>query len=275
MPELPEVETTRSGLAPWVEGAKLQGVEVRNAGLRWPVVEKDLNKLVGGRVQSLERRAKYLLFNFPERSLLLHLGMSGSMRILDPREPVKKHDHLDFLFKRPGEVEMVMRFNDPRRFGCCLVINPPISEHSLLRNLGPEPLSASFDGDHLYQRARGKKVAVKNFIMDGHVVVGVGNIYASEALFLAGISPGTAAGRLSRPKYRQLALAIQSVLEKAIKAGGTTLSDFSQSDGQPGYFKQELQVYGRAGEPCYRCSAVIRSRVLGQRNTYYCSSCQR
>ena len=275
MPELPEVETTRAGIAPWMEGAKLVDAIVRETRLRWPLNEADMAALVGGHIRRVERRAKYLLVSIDSKVLLIHLGMSGSIRILDPQEPVSKHDHFDLVIQQPKQKPKVMRFNDPRRFGCCLVIEQPISEHALLASLGPEPLSGEFDGEHLYQLSRGRKAPVKNFIMDGKVVVGVGNIYASEALFESGIRPGKAAGRISKPAYQKLASEIKAVLSKAIKAGGTTLNDFTQSDGQPGYFRHELQVYGRAGEACYRCEQTIRSRVIGQRNTFYCIECQR
>lgn len=274
MPELPEVETTRRGLAPWVEQGTLQQVVVRDSRLRWPVMEVELRSLIGQQVKRLERRAKYLLFHFDGSALLLHLGMSGSLRVLDPEAPQGKHDHLDFLFRCSDGGFKVIRFNDPRRFGCCLVMQPPILEHPLLSGLGPEPLLEGFSGAHLYACSRGKKQAVKNFIMDGKVVVGVGNIYASEALFMAGIRPGIAAGRVTAPRYEKLASAIRAVLKKAIIAGGTTLNDFTQSDGQPGYFRHELQVYGRAGEACLRCTSTVRSRVIGQRNTFYCANCQ-
>ena len=275
MPELPEVETTRAGIAPWMEDAKLVDAVVRETRLRWPLNKAEVAALVGGQIHRVERRAKYLLISIDAKVLLIHLGMSGSIRILDPQEPVAKHDHFDLVIQHPDQKPKVMRFNDPRRFGCCLVLDQPISEHALLASLGPEPLSEEFDGEHLYKLSRGRKAPVKNFIMDGKVVVGVGNIYASEALYEAGIRPGKAAGRISKPAYQKLASEIKAVLGKAIKAGGTTLNDFTQSDGQPGYFRHELQVYGRAGEACYRCGQTIRSRVIGQRNTFYCIECQR
>ncbi len=274
MPELPEVETTRRGLEPWVTNAEILSITVRNPSLRWPVPTQELLKLTGQRIDRIERRAKYLLVHLPSKVVLLHLGMSGSMRVLEPDETPRKHDHLDFLIRTHKNGNRVVRFNDPRRFGCCLVLSEPISEHSLLANLGPEPLTDDFDGAHLFALSRRRKLAVKNFIMDGKVVVGVGNIYASEALYEAGVRPGTAAGRVSRAKYDLLAGTIKEVLGKAIKAGGTTLNDFTQSDGSPGYFRHELQVYGRAGEACYRCESTIKSRTLGQRNTFYCTNCQ-
>jgi len=186
-------------------------------------------------------------------------------------DPAGKHDHLDLQFAN----QKIVRLNDPRRFGCCLVINEPIEQHKLLANLGPEPLSAGFDGSHLFKASRTKTQAIKNFIMDAKIVVGVGNIYASEALYQAGIRPTMAAKRVSQARYRELALCIKEVLAKAIKAGGTTLSDFTQTDGKPGYFRHELRVYGRAGESCNLCGAVIKSKVIGQRNSFFCPTCQK
>jgi formamidopyrimidine-DNA glycosylase len=275
VPELPEVETTRAGIAPWLEGSRIEDIAIRETRLRWPVVAADLTPLIGLTVRRVERRAKYLLLHVDRVVILLHLGMSGSLRVLEPDVALRKHDHLDLIVNHPQHGRKVIRFNDPRRFGCCLVLTKPVDEHPLLNSLGPEPLSDQFSARYLFSASRGRKLAVKNFIMDGKVVVGVGNIYASEALYLAGLRPGTAAGRVSLPRYQKLVAAIREVLSKAIAAGGTTLNDFTQSDGQPGYFRHELQVYGRAGEPCYRCGQIIRSRVIGQRSTFYCHDCQR
>lgn len=274
MPELPEVETVRRGIAPWLENAVLKDVVIRNGSLRWPVPTNEVMALRGQPVIKLERRAKYLLITFPSAILLLHLGMSGSIRVLGVDAAPTKHDHIDLVIKTQAGEKRVVRFNDPRRFGCCLVLQPPAEKHPLLVRLGPEPLSGLFDGDLLFTQSRGRRIAVKSFIMDGKVVVGVGNIYASESLHLAGIRPGIAAGRVTRARYAELAEAIKEVLGNAIIAGGTTLSDFTQSDGNPGYFSQELQVYGRAGEQCFRCNGLVRSKVMGQRNTFYCSGCQ-
>lgn len=270
MPELPEVETTLRGIEPYVTGALITDFKVRNASLRWPVPVSALDGLIGQRITQVERRAKYILLHTPAGSILLHLGMSGSLRVLEPGEQPGKHDHIDITFDRGHMV----RFNDPRRFGCCLLLNEPVFEHKLLSNLGPEPLSDDFDGAVLYQRSRGRSVAVKNFIMNGQVVVGVGNIYASEALFMAGIRPSTASGRISRKRFSLLADAIKEVLRKAVKAGGTTLTDFTQVDGKPGYFRHELQVYGRSGQPCLSCGTPLKSQVIGQRSTFFCVSCQ-
>jgi len=270
MPELPEVETTLRGIEPYIRNAKICDVLVRNSSLRWPVSEAALKALIGQSVTQLERRAKYLLLHTARESILLHLGMSGSLRVLSSEVAADKHDHLDIRFDNG----FVLRLNDPRRFGCCLVVKQPVLGHRLLANLGPEPLSDDFDGEVLLERSRGRSLAVKNFIMDGKVVVGVGNIYASEALFAAGIRPGLAAKRVSLKRYQNLAKVIKEVLANAILAGGTTLNDFTKADGSPGYFKQELQVYGRAGEPCLVCSSLIKSQVLGQRSTFYCRQCQ-
>lgn len=270
MPELPEVETTLRGIEPFVEGQRLSKAIVRNASLRWPIPVDELNALVGQTVTRAERRAKYILLHTEKGCLLLHLGMSGSLRVLDTGTPEGKHDHVDLEFGNK-----VVRFNDPRRFGCCLVLEEPVNQHKLLANLGPEPLSQDFDGDHLFKLSRGRNVAVKNFIMDGKIVVGVGNIYASESLFEAGIRPTVAAKKVSRARYQKLSQEIKAVLAKAIKAGGTTLNDFTQTDGKPGYFRHELQVYGRAGEACYRCGGEIKSKVIGQRNTFFCVGCQK
>ena len=270
MPELPEVETTLNGISPYVKGKQLNKIFVRNSSLRWPVPSSALKKLQGQKVESLERRAKYILLHTDGGSIMLHLGMSGSLRVLPIDTPYEKHDHLDFQF----DGNRSLRLNDPRRFGCCLVLQAPCEEHKLLRSLGPEPLTNEFDGDYLFARSRGRSLAVKNFVMDGKVVVGVGNIYASESLFLAGIRPTSSAGKISRKRYQLLAQTIKRVLENAIRAGGTTLNDFIQVDGQPGYFSQELQVYGRTGKSCRVCAHPIKSKVIGQRSTFYCTRCQ-
>ncbi len=270
MPELPEVETSRRGIAPWVLNQQVRDVVVRDRRLRWPV-PADIDQILPGQViQSLTRRAKYLLFETDAGTALLHLGMSGSVRIIDVEEPAGKHDHVDIQF----DSGKALRFRDPRRFGSLLWTDKP-QEHNLLRYLGPEPLSAEFDGDYLWHKARGRRVSIKQFIMNSLVVVGVGNIYASEALFLAGIHPKRKAHRISSERVHKLVQAIKSVLEKAIQAGGTTLRDFHGGDGEPGYFRPKLEVYGRDGEPCRRCERAISVIVLGQRSTFYCKNCQR
>jgi len=270
VPELPEVETTLRGIEPYVTGQSVREIVVRNASLRWPVPTKELHTLVGEKVTLAERRAKYILLQTNKGTILLHLGMSGNLRVVPSSEPAGKHDHLDLVFAN----NKVVRLNDPRRFGCCLLLTGPVLEHKLLASLGPEPLLDEFDGDYLYGLSRGRNLAVKNFIMDGKTVVGVGNIYASESLFEAGIRPTLAAKRVSRARYHRLASEIKKVLAKAIKAGGTTLSDFVQTDGKPGYFRHELQVYGRQGQPCKKCATPIKAQVIGQRNTFYCADCQ-
>lgn len=269
MPELPEVETTLNGVRPFVENHTITRIVVRETRLRWPI--PDLSSLHGKRIVGTERRAKYMLFFADDgQTLLIHLGMSGNLRVLPQGTPARKHDHFDLEVSN-GQL---IRYNDPRRFGCCLLLAGPVAEHKLLCGLGPEPLNLEFDGERLFKLSRGRNLAVKNFIMDGKVVVGVGNIYASEALYHAGIRPSLAAGRVSRARYARLADNIKEVLSKAILAGGTTLNDFTQADGKPGYFRHELQVYGRKGEPCYGCAQPIKAQVIGQRNSYYCGHCQ-
>lgn len=270
MPELPEVETSRRGIAPWTEDQRVDSVIVRDRRLRWPVPAALERNLSGQTVRALSRRAKYLLFTTDAGTAMLHLGMSGSVRIVDPDEPAGRHDHVDIRFAN-GKA---LRFRDPRRFGSLLWAERP-EEHPLLRDLGPEPLDAAFDGQYLRGRARGRRVAVKPFVMNSRIVVGVGNIYANEALHHAGIHPKRAAGRVSRARMDRLAEAIRSVLERAIEAGGTTLRDFHGGDGQPGYFRTRLDVYERGGLPCRRCGETISATVLGQRATYYCKRCQR
>lgn len=270
MPELPEVETTRRGIAPHVVGHRVEVLVVRERRLRWPVpkgLESRLQRLV---LRRLKRRAKYLLFSFDEGTLIVHLGMSGSLRIVQPDTPAGKHDHVDLAF----EGGKVLRLTDPRRFGAVLWTEDVPDAHPLIASLGPEPLSDMFSGRYLYELSRGRRTPVKNFLMDGRVVVGVGNIYANEALFEAGIHPKRAAGRIGLERYDRLAEAVKAVLEAAIRQGGTTLRDFVGSDGRPGYFAQQLQVYGQAGEPCPRCAGPILAIRIGQRSTFYCSHCQ-
>lgn len=270
MPELPEVETTRRGVAPHLEHRLVERVVVRHRGLRWPVPRGLAKTLAGARLHAVERRAKYLLFRFDAGTLILHLGMSGHLRVVPAATPVARHDHVDIVFAG----DRCLRFNDPRRFGSLhWTRNDPL-DHPLLVGLGPEPLDADFGGDHLFELSRGRRVAVKLFIMNAQIVVGVGNIYASEALFLAGIRPGRAAGRVTRIEYARLAESIRTVLQRAIAKGGTTLRDFTQPDGNTGYFSIHLNVYDRAGEPCRVCGAEIRHKVMGQRSTYWCPDCQ-
>ena len=269
MPELPEVETTRRGLAPWLEGRRITAVVLRRPDLRWPIPEEIARLLPGQRILGLRRRAKYLLLDTATGSALLHLGMSGQLRILAQRIPAERHDHVDLVL----DSGQLLRFTDPRRFGC-LLWQPPGELHELLRELGPEPLSGDFTAAYLFERSRGRGASVKTFLMDQATVVGVGNIYAAEALFQAGIRPGRAAGKVSLARYGRLVEAVQTVLARAIEAGGTTLRDFIQPDGQPGYFRQDLFVYGRAGEPCLTCGRSLKGSRLGQRATVWCGRCQ-
>ena len=289
MPELPEVETTRRGLAPHVEGRRVAAVTLRRPDLRWPIPPEVAGLLPGQRITAVRRRAKYLLFDTDAGSALLHLGMSGSLRVLPADTPPRAHDHVDIALdaagRRPGRI---LRFNDPRRFGC-LLWQPRGEVHPLLRDLGPEPLPdaggpgrgdaasdrAMFNGDYLFALSRGRKAPVKTFLMDQRVVVGVGNIYAAEALFAAGVSPLRAAGKVARERYLQLAAAIKDILGYAIQRGGTTLRDFISPDGAPGYFEQELSAYGRGGEPCPRCGRALKQASIGQRTTVWCGHCQR
>jgi formamidopyrimidine-DNA glycosylase len=270
MPELPEVETTRRGIAPSLEGRLIERVVLRERRLRWPVPAGFERELRGRRIIAVERRAKYLLIRTDGGTLIAHLGMSGSLRVLGTELPPRPHDHADLVL----DSGRVLRLNDPRRFGSLYWVAGDPAAHPLLAALGPEPLGPGFDGEYLWRRARGRRVAIKLFVMNSQVVVGVGNIYASEALFRAGIRPTTAAGRVSRARMEQLAQAIRDVLAEAIQVGGTTLRDYVNPDGAPGYFRQKLFVYERAGEPCRRCRTPIRHRVLGQRSTYWCPACQ-
>jgi len=269
MPELPEVETTRRGLSPHLEGATITGMVIRNPRLRWPI-PADM-PLCGQTIRSLTRRAKYLLMDCGNGTLILHLGMSGSLRILPVETPAEKHDHFDLLLDN-GKL---MRLRDPRRFGAVLWHEGDARSHRLLASLGPEPLEAGFNAEYLYQATRGRNVAIKQFIMDSHVVVGVGNIYASEALFRAGIRPQFKAGKISLPRCIRLTDEIRATLSEAILAGGSTLRDFVNSSGNPGYFQHQHWVYGRAGEPCRRCAAPIKQIKQGQRSSFYCIHCQR
>lgn len=271
MPELPEVETTRRGIAPHLEQRRIEAVVVRQPRLRWPVPDQLAEELPGQRIQAIHRRAKYLLLEVSAGTLLLHLGMSGSLRIIAADEPPRAHDHFDLVV----EQGRALRLTDPRRFGAVLWQPTDAGPHPLLGHLGPEPLAAGFDGDHLYRCSRGRRVAVKHLIMDNRVVVGVGNIYANEALFRSGIRPDRASGRISLARYQRLAEAIRQVLAEAIHQGGTTLRDFVGGEGRPGYFQQSLQVYGRAGQPCPTCRRPLREQRMAQRTTVFCAHCQR
>ena len=271
MPELPEVETTRRGIAPYVTGKRVSKVIVRQPSLRWQVTPTLAGELPGHTIDKLERRGKYLLLKTRIGTLLTHLGMSGSFRVLHTMEIPGKHDHVDIIF----ESGLVLRYSDPRRFGCLLWDPNSIESHPLLKSLGPEPLSDELDGEYLYRKSRKKVASVKVFIMDAKVVVGIVNIYANEALFMAGINPTRAAGKISQLRYRALADCIKKILNKSIKKGGTTLRDFTNISGNPGYFKQSLQVYGRSGMACRKCKKILKAIRLGQRSTIYCTACQK
>jgi formamidopyrimidine-DNA glycosylase len=271
MPELPEVETTRRGITPHILNQRVARVTVRERQLRWPVPAKLPALMQNQEVSAVNRRAKYLLIETGTGTLMVHLGMSGSLRIVSADQAVLKHDHVDISFANGN----VLRFRDPRKFGSMHWITGDVAAHPLLCDLGPEPLAADFDSDYLFARSRKRKAPVKAFIMDSHVVVGVGNIYANEALFRAGIRPTREAGKISAQRYALLVAAIKEILAEAIRVGGTTLRDFLGSDGEPGYFSQSLAVYGRGEMPCVTCSSVLKEIRLGQRSTVFCGKCQR
>lgn len=271
MPELPEVETTLRGIAPAVIGRTIEGAIVREPRLRWRIPRSLASAVTDQAVRGLRRRAKYLIFDLDRGALILHLGMSGSLRLLPAATPPLAHDHVDLLLDNG----MCLRFNDPRRFGSLLWTEHDPLAHPLLAALAPEPLSAAFDAEYLARALKGRRVAIKQALMNAQVVVGVGNIYASEALFRAGIRPRRAAGKLRREEIERLVAAIKTVLKDAIRAGGTTLRDYVNPQGVPGYFRQKLYVYEREGEPCLLCGTAIKHCVQGQRSTYYCPQCQR
>tara|TARA_R110001599_G_scaffold64023_3_gene179268 strand:- start:933244 stop:934065 length:822 start_codon:yes stop_codon:yes gene_type:complete len=273
MPELPEVEVTRRGVAPYLEGQNVFDVVLRHTGLRWPFPLELANTLNGHQVRSTGRRGKYLLIHFDHGTLIIHLGMSGHLRILPLATPVKKHDHVDVVLK-----DHVLRLSDPRRFGAVLwhpAADGAVENHLLLRSLGVEPLEPQFDAAWLYRQTRKRHASIKQVLLAGDIVVGVGNIYASESLFRAGIRPSTPAHRISLLRYTRLAQAIREILSAAIAQGGSTLKDFIGVNGQSGYFQQNYFVYARTGQPCRICNAPIRQIVQGQRSTFYCSNCQK
>ena len=270
MPELPEVETTLRGLAPFIVGAEIEQCFVRCPKLRWPIDASLPEILSGQRVHAMSRRGKYILMTLDQGTLILHLGMSGRICILTSSQPAKRHDHIDIVFSG----NHVMRYTDPRRFGALLWTNNHPFSHPLLNNLGVEPLTSDLTVDYLLQKAAQRRVSMKPFIMDNKILVGVGNIYATEALFLAGIHPAMPAGLLTRDPANRLIQAIQKILNAAIEAGGTTLKDFVNSEGKPGYFTQQLHVYGRSGLPCFTCQTILQSCKLGQRSSVYCQHCQ-
>ncbi|MBT43017.1 MAG: DNA-formamidopyrimidine glycosylase [Idiomarina sp.] len=273
MPELPEVEVSRLGISPHIENKLITAIRVHDARLRWPVPEA-VQQVTQQRLISVKRRAKYLLLETAAGTLILHLGMSGKLRVVPASTTLKKHDHIEIEF----EHGQVLRLNDPRRFGALLFHDQsqsPINAHELLARLGPEPLTDEFTANYLFNCSRGRKQAIKTFIMDSHVVVGVGNIYANEALFKAGINPKRQAGKVSKARYQQLVPLIKQTLQEAIAQGGTTLRDFTNVDGSPGYFAQQLMVYGRGGKRCMQCQSELKEIRLGQRSTVYCTQCQR
>jgi formamidopyrimidine-DNA glycosylase len=270
MPELPEVETTRRGIAPAVTGRVVQRVVVRDRRLRWPVPATLERQLPGGRITAVGRRAKYLLLDTDHGTALIHLGMSGSLSVVPCDTPPSAYDHVDLVL----DDGMCLRLRDPRRFGAVLWTRDEPGQHHLLAELGPEPLGPDFDGAALYARTRGRSRAIRDLLLDSHIVAGIGNIYANEALFRAGIDPRRAAGRISRQRCERLVQALREVLQAAIEAGGSTLRDFRRADGRPGYFQLDLKVYGREGEPCPVCGSPIRRQVHGARSLFYCPKCQ-
>ena len=270
MPELPEVETTRRGIEPALRHRRIAALRIHDARLRWPVDPRLPRRLRGQRILRVERRAKYLLLRLEAGTLILHLGMSGSLRVVDAATPRRPHDHLDLVL----DSGQALRFNDPRRFGSCLYTTAPPEQHPLLRHLAPEPLESQFDAGYLHRVTRGRRVAIKQLLMNARLVTGVGNIYASEALFRARIAPTRAARSLTHADCARLVRSIRAVLRLAIRSGGTTLRDYVGADGSPGYFRQKLYVYERAGRPCRVCGTPIRQRRQGQRSTYHCPHCQ-
>ncbi len=271
MPELPEVETTRLGLLPHVQGQRISRVIVRDRRLRWPVPADFAQRLKGCTVQDVLRRGKYLLWDCETGYMLSHLGMSGSLRVIPATEPPEKHDHIDIAF----DSGTAIRYTDPRRFGAMLWISGQDPIHPLLDPLGPEPLSPEFNATHLYRLSRGRSVSIKEFIMNGHIVVGVGNIYASEALFSSGVHPTRLAGKTSLARYAKIVDAIKQTLAKAIRAGGSSLRNYVQADGELGYFQLNAFVYDREGQPCRVCKTPIQALRQGQRSTYFCPRCQK
>ncbi|HVE49455.1 MAG TPA: bifunctional DNA-formamidopyrimidine glycosylase/DNA-(apurinic or apyrimidinic site) lyase [Casimicrobiaceae bacterium] len=270
MPELPEVETTRRGIAAHASGRRIDSVQVYDGRLRWPVPDDLPTRISGRTIRAINRRSKYLLFKLDDATLLVHLGMTGSFRVITRATDRRKHDHVDILLEDGSR----LRYHDPRRFGAMLIVDGEPSQHPLLAGLGPEPLSDAFDPEYLYRRTRGRTAAIKVTLMDSRLVVGVGNIYANEALFRAGIRPTTPSGRLSRPKLARLVGSVREVLTEAIESGGSTLRDYVDPEGAAGRFQLIHRVYGRAGLPCRVCGTTIRASRLGQRASFHCPHCQ-
>lgn len=271
MPELPEVETTRRGIAPFAVGQTIRAIRVYDRRLRWPVPEDLAERAAGRAIERVERRSKYLLLGLGDATLVIHLGMTGSLRVFNALPPRRPHDHVDIELASG----VTLRYHDPRRFGAMLWVEGDPGRHPLLASLGPEPLDSAFDADYLFRETRNRKAAIKLALMDNHLVVGVGNIYANEALFRAGIRPTVAARRLSRARLARLVDAVRATLQDAIAKGGSTLRDYVDSRGEPGYFQLEYFVYGRAGAPCRVCATPIKTVRLGGRATTYCPRCQR
>ena len=271
MPELPEVETTLRGISAHIINSPISRVNIRNPRLRWPVPEEIISHLPRQKISTISRRAKYLLLAIDSGTLIIHLGMSGSLRIVPLDTPYEKHDHFELCFSNG----LALRLKDPRRFGAVLWTYEPVYKHPLLKHLGPEPLSEQFNADYLFTLSRNKTIAIKQFIMNSKIVVGIGNIYANEALFASGIHPQRAAGKISKKRYEHLCSEAKRILKQAIAQGGTTLKDFVDSSGKPGYFKQELLVYGRKGLACVQCQKNLREIRQGNRTTVYCTHCQR
>ncbi len=271
MPELPEVEITSLGIKPYITDQVIKDIIIRNKNLRWPISATLKKDLLNQQFQKINRRGKYLLCYTDHGCMIMHLGMSGSLRIVDKEVKPEKHDHFDILFAS----EKILRFHDPRRFGSILWTKRDPLQHKLIKDLGPEPLGKDFSGDWLHKRSRKRTQAIKNFIMDSHNVVGIGNIYASESLFLASINPKRKAGDVSLECYERLTNAIKKILRQSIKQGGTTLRNFINGEGKPGYFQQQLNVYGRTDQPCKQCESTIKKTKLGQRSSFYCPVCQR
>jgi len=271
MPELPEVETTRLGITPVLENKKITDVKVYNASLRWPVPAELAHCIKNHRINKISRRSKYLLFEFDHGTMLLHLGMSGSLRLKNISDPVEPYEHVEFVVDNWHS----LRLRDPRRFGAVLWTSDSVCEHALLKHLGPEPLEKVFSSDYLFDISRKRKASIKDFLMNSHIVSGLGNIYVNESLFVAGIRPTRPAGKITRAECHRLTSAVKKILKKSIKAGGTTLRDFSGSGGEPGYFSQKLLVYGREHEGCPQCGTTIKRIIQGQRSSFYCKKCQK
>jgi len=270
MPELPEVETSRRGIEPYILKQTVTDVIIRQKKLRWPIPGTLKPQLTSQLIRQVDRRGKYILLRTDAGTVIIHLGMSGSLRILDKSVAAEKHDHIDICFSN----NKVLRLRDPRRFGSVLWTKADPLKHKLIIKLGPEPLSDEFNANYLFNASRNRKTAIKTFLMNSQIVVGVGNIYANESLFSAGINPKRLANKISLPRYEKLVDDIKTILQRSIEQGGTTLRDFTQQDGKPGYFQQTLAVYGRTSEPCIQCGKPLKQITQAQRSTFYCTHCQ-